>query len=201
MTTSFTQIEAGFQHISLPGERWLPAKGYSSNYYVSNMGRILTTNHYGGYAMAVMKPALDGSGYYRTVLDGKTIKVHRVVGQTWLQNPYNKPQINHIDNDRKNNRIENLEWVTKAENLAHMMKQGRQSRNYGEKCGTHILTEKQALEILDYQRANRHINNLAMSKILAEKYPLSSESIRHILKGRTWKYLRSRYSPLPPPTT
>lgn len=202
MTTSFTQTEVGCQHISLPGKRWLPAKGFSSNYYASNTGRLLTAKHYGGYAMvAVMKPALDGSGYYRTVMDGKTVRVHRVVAQTWIKNPLKKPQVNHIDHDRTNNRIDNLEWVTKAENVEHMMKAGRQTRNHGEKCGTHILTARQVWEILSFQKRYPHMSKLAMSKLLAKTYPLSSESIRHILKGKTWKYVRHEFEKHNPPTT
>lgn len=188
-TTSSIPTECGFPFISLPGERWLPAKGFSSNYYVSNMGRLLTTSHHGGHHTAVMKPALDGSGYYRTVMDGKTVKVHRVAAQTWLQNPLNKPQVNHINNIRTDNRIENLEWVTKAENLAHMIRQGRQNRNWGEKSASHILTSAQVREIRAYQQQHPEMTKLDMSIELAKTYPLKSGSIRHILKGHTWKYL------------
>ncbi|MHA2068644.1 MAG: HNH endonuclease [Candidatus Thorarchaeota archaeon] len=140
-----------------------------------------------------MKPALDGFGYLRTVVDGKTIKIHRLVAQTWINNPLNKPQINHINNDRTDNRIENLEWVTHKENIQHMMEQGRQSKNNGEKCGTHVLKEPQVREILKYQMMRPQMSNLSMSVELAKKYPIKSESIRHILKGNTWKSVRSKY--------
>lgn len=154
------------------------------------MGRLLTTSYRGGYKTSVMKPALDGSGYLRTVMDGKTVKVHRVVAETWLQNPLNKPQVNHINNDRTDNRIENLEWVTQAENLAHMMTQGRQSRNHGEKSGTHRLTEVQVLQIREFQARHPNVSKLAMSRYLAEKYPeVKPDSIRDVLKGKTWRYL------------
>ena len=124
-TTLSTTGSDIFPSISLPGEKWANAKGFSSNYYVSNMGRLLTTAHHGGYRTAIMKPGTDPSGHLRTVMNGRTIKVHRVVAQTWIENPENLPVVNHLDCDPSNNRVENLEWTTWAGNSQHAFKMGR----------------------------------------------------------------------------
>lgn len=189
MTTNTTPTKDGFKPISLPGEYWLPAKGKSLNYFVSNMGRLLTTRYKGGYKTKVMTPALDNCGYLRTVVDGKTIKIHRLIAETFIPNPLKKPQVNHINHNRSDNRVENLEWVTRQENIKHMMNHSRQSRNWGEKSGTHIIKENQVKEIL-LARKESNLSNLALANKLAKNYPLKPDSIRDILKGKTWKYLQ-----------
>lgn len=76
------------------------------------MGRLLTTRQYGNRIVAVMKPALDPRGYYRTMLDGHTVKVHRIVAENWLENPLGLPVVNHLDCNPSNNRVDNLEWCS-----------------------------------------------------------------------------------------
>lgn len=112
MITISSPLTGLFHSISLPGERWKQARGFSSNYYVSDMGRLLTLTHHGGKQPAIMRPALDANGYYRTVMDRKTVKVHRVVAETWLENPLSLPCVNHLDTNRANNRVSNLEWCS-----------------------------------------------------------------------------------------
>lgn len=112
MTTPSSEEMDSIRSISLPGEHWKNVRGHSSNYFVSNMGRLLTTRQYGANIVAVMKPARDTNGYYRTLLDGRTVKVHRIVAENWLKNPLGLPVINHIDCNRSNNRVDNLEWCS-----------------------------------------------------------------------------------------
>lgn len=111
-TIPSTEVMDSIRSISLPGEHWKNVKGHSSNYFVSNMGRLLTTNQYGANIVAVMSPAQDSCGYYRTMLDGHTVKVHRIVAENWLENPLGLPVVNHIDCNRTNNRADNLEWCS-----------------------------------------------------------------------------------------
>jgi hypothetical protein len=58
-------------------------------------------------------------GYQLVRMAGKTLKVHRVVAETYLPNTNNLPQVNHIDENKKNNCVSNLEWITNAENINH----------------------------------------------------------------------------------
>ena len=64
----------------------------------------------------------------------ETKQVHRLVAQAFIPNPFNKPEVNHIDNDGTNNNYTNLEWVTKKENVAHQIKQGRHSMQLSNKA-------------------------------------------------------------------
>ena len=124
-TTTFSSTTDLFLSISLPGERWKQVKGFTSNYFVSDMGRLLTLTHHGGKRPSIIKPAKDANGYYRTVLNGKTVKVHRIVAENWLLNPSGLPCVNHIDSNRGNNRVENLEWCSVKYNAWYGVHHGR----------------------------------------------------------------------------
>lgn len=98
-------------------EIWRPAKGYEDKYEVSNLGRVRNSKHY------IMKPSLREDGYLWIYLVSKTspnnTSIHRLVAKTSIPNPEGKPQVNHIDGNKTNNRVENLEWVTGSENVRH----------------------------------------------------------------------------------
>lgn len=93
------------------------------NYSVSTDGRI--RNDIRGELKA---PKKSSGGYYAVDLykNGKrtTARIHRLVGQAYVENPDNKAQINHIDGDKSNNDYRNLEWVTPKENMEHAMSHG-----------------------------------------------------------------------------
>ena len=92
-------------------------------YYVATDGNI-----YREGKPSPLKPDVGNYGYRRVTLstNGKIVRklVHRIVAETYLPNPDNKPQVNHIDNDRGNNAVSNLEWCTVSENALHGIKQG-----------------------------------------------------------------------------
>lgn len=118
------------------GEEWRPIAGYEGEYDVSNYGRVRSR---GFIQEAVngrrilMKPRLltqqkTKDGYMRIEISKqgrqKKFAVHRLVANAFISNPENKPQVNHIDSDRANNKAENLEWVTASENAVHACKYG-----------------------------------------------------------------------------
>jgi hypothetical protein len=79
---------------------------------VSTQGRVINqSGKTPGYRMS--------SGYMKVQYKGKHYKVHRLVAETWLDNPEKKPQVDHIDNVRHNNTLANLRWVTRSENIQH----------------------------------------------------------------------------------
>ena len=105
-------------------EIWLPIKGYEGFYEISNKGRVKSLPRNG----TIKKPKIlalsnDCDGYKIITLNkkgvAKTEKVHRLVGIAFIPNPMDKPQINHIDGDKTNNLVANLEWCTPTENNRH----------------------------------------------------------------------------------
>lgn len=77
------------------------------------------------YPPRSVKTHITPKGYIRTA---QTWFVHQIVARAWVQNPNNKPQVNHIDGVKSNNHASNLEWVTNSENVAHAYKIGLQPK-------------------------------------------------------------------------
>lgn len=96
-------------------EEWKPIAGYEGLYEVSNLGRVrsLKRNNTLG---KTLKPLTDRDGYYQITLSKNNVrvtkKVHRLVAIAFIENPNNYPVINHKDENKQNNCVENLEWCT-----------------------------------------------------------------------------------------
>lgn len=112
----------------LDGEIWKDVINYEGVYRVSNFGRVKRYFYHSGNGEYVqrhrlIKNILAKNGYFNITLIKNGLKrpigVHRLVAQAFIPNQDNKPQVNHINKDRGDNRIENLEWVTHRENISH----------------------------------------------------------------------------------
>lgn len=97
--------------------------GYAGHYTITRDGRIWSVK-----TCLWMKPEITDTGYLRVRLrrDGAQhkFKVHRLVAIVWIANPKNRPQINHLNGDKLDNRDINLEWVTGSENMKHAVRAG-----------------------------------------------------------------------------
>ena len=99
------------------------------NYSVSNLGNIINNK-----TNRILKPSIDGHGYYTVSLyaDGKqfTKKIHKLVGEYFIVNPYNKPCIDHINNNKLDNNINNLRCATLKENQMNRQINSNNTSNY-----------------------------------------------------------------------
>lgn len=107
-------------------EQWKEIKDYS-NYEVSNLGRVRNA-----ITKRIRKPNSSYGLYYvvnlRNEYGFKLLKIHRLVAQAFIPNYDNKREVNHIDGDKHNNCVNNLEWATRKENAIHSIKNGLQTR-------------------------------------------------------------------------
>ena len=105
---------------NMEGEIWKDIEGFEKKYQISNMGRVKALNFKRSGKEKIMKQSFNGRGYLKVGLrkDGKfkTLKVHRLVAQTFIENKENKPCVDHKNTIRTDNRVENLRFVTHKEN-------------------------------------------------------------------------------------
>lgn len=142
---------------------------HSSDYYVSNYGRI---RHNG----RILAGSLHQDGYVLVTIKGKQYPVHRLVAECYIENPEDKPEVNHIDGNKQNNQVSNLEWVTRSENALHAVKNGLQPkpvRVYKGKFSQDTRDEIKALW-----------NAGVSSRDLADKYGVSKTCILSIVHDK-----------------
>lgn len=107
-------------------EIWKKVEGYEG-YFVSNLGRMKSIK---SVEEKILKPTFDGKKKYLLVHlsnkgEIKTLLLHRIVASSFIKNIENKPEVNHKNCVTYDNRVENLEWVTRCENMKHAYKNKR----------------------------------------------------------------------------
>lgn len=173
--------------------------GYEGLYWVSNLGNIKTENWRNSKRTAILRPAKDERGYFKVALqkDGKlkTYRVHRIVALAFINAVESKPQVNHINGIKTDNRAENLEWCNNSENQLHAYKlglipskKGMPRTNWdapkGQDVATSILKDFQVLEI-----RKRFKKRICTREMLGNEFGVSAATIKDIVLRKSWKHL------------
>jgi hypothetical protein len=116
----------------LDSSQWKEIPGFT-NYYASIDGKIVSGPRWHRPNWNVLKPC-ECLQYSTVALDGKTQYVHRLVLLTFGGPPTSGQEVNHKDGDKRNNAIDNLEWVTRSENMQHAVANGL----FSLPCGIHV---------------------------------------------------------------
>ena len=160
-------------------------KGFE-DYYISKDGRLVKLYKNGN--IKFINPRLDAYGYMRvsiTDINGKRKdrKMHRLMAQTFIPNPENKPTVNHKDGNKQNNSVENLEWATLSEQQIHAYGNGLNSNSCELNPG-HKLTLSQVEWIKEhYIKRDKTFGVIA----LAKRFNVHRKTIGRIVNGQSWK--------------
>lgn len=178
-------------------EIWKKIKELDGFYEISNLGRVKSMPRIinssiqkCGFRISKekIKPSQDnGKGYKQLYAQVKNKRklfyIHRLVALAFIPNPENKPEVNHINGIKHDNRVENLEWVTNKENKIHAVKNNLIAQ--GEKYTASKLTDKDVLAIRRLYRMNPkfHKSNIA------KKLGVRDTTIHNIITNKRWKHL------------
>ena len=166
-------------------EIWKKIKGYEKSYQISNLGRVKsTTRKYRDGKILKLKNHKKGYKEISLCLYGikKCFKVHRLVALTFIPNPDNKLQVNHLNCIKDDNCVENLEWATGLENIRHALDNNLICGLEGELNGKSKIKNKDA-EIIRFLYSNKIFNQIE----LAAKYKIHQTAISRIVLNKTYK--------------
>ena len=176
----------------MEGEIWKDIKEYEGLYQVSNMGRVKSLNYNRSGKEKIMKQSFD-KGYLRVGLTKnrkiKTIKVHRLVAIAFIPNVENKPEVDHINTIKTDNRVENLRFVTGIENMNNELTKEkmklRNSPNKGKK-----LSDEWRKNISEANKGKVVLEETKKKISKVHKGKVVSEETKKKIKGKNngnWK--------------
>lgn len=171
-------------------EKWLPIKEYEGLYEVSSYGRVrsldaLVNNRYGqrmrrGRILSLVE---DRAGYLQVQLSNGKVrpaKVHRLVARAFIgEPPHETAHVNHVDFDKANNRVTNLEWCNALENIQHSSRAGRMD-------GAVSPKRAKKLSIDSVCKIREAIARGDTQRKVAADFNVCIRTVRRILKGKIW---------------
>lgn len=176
-------------------ETWKDVIGYESYYQVSNLGRlkrkprkIINRGNNQTLKEKIIAPYKGRKGYlfYRLRNDNKDTKrfsAHRLVALNFTPNPLEKPEVNHMDGNKENNYLDNLEWVTTKENINHAWENGLQKDRKGGANSFAKLSEENVKEII--AMLSRGCSGVEIARL----FNVTPSSISLIKKGKSWTHI------------
>lgn len=187
-------------------EIWKDIDGYNGLYQVSNLGNVKSverfrTNGKGGYIQKsrILKTGKrNGYLFVNLCKDGvvKTFKVHRLVANHFLPNPEKKPEIDHINTDSTDNRVENLRWVTHKENMNNPLSRKKQSGSMQGKKYPQGKKHKQSKQIIQFTINGKFIKQWDSVMDVERELGLKHQNICHNALGKSsncggfiWRYV------------
>jgi len=174
-------------------EKWTQIIGLEGVFDGSNLGRVKSLERLSPYKHSfrrvkekILTASLDDKGYYRYCLHHNrqydNFLLHRLIAIHFIPNPENKPEVNHIDGNTKNNDFWNLEWNTPKENIENAFKSGLMSSRKGIKNNGSKLTELQVLEI-------RELHGKITQAKISDLYGLNISTVYNIIKRKSWNHI------------
>ena len=163
-------------------------KGIKTKYLITIYGNVYSLKH-----KQFLKPYLNHKHYlcvdifYNNKRYHTTI--HRIVALTFIKNPYNRPQVNHIDGCKNNNSVFNLEWATNYENMQHAILHDLTRHVRGEDVGTSVYTQEQIEYVCDLLE-NSNLSLRDISKETNVKYT----TVKDINLRRSWDHVTNKYN-------
>lgn len=172
-------------------EYWKDIKGYEGLYQVSNLGNIKSVDRKIERSTSVMElkgktmsQYIGNTGYPMVSLcingECKRYSVHRIVAKAFLSNPLNKAYVNHIDGNKQNSNLENLEWSTPTENSIHAHENGLTNVARGERQRSAKLTVDKVKFIRESSKTVRELSLM---------FNVSKQAIRDVKMKRSWKHV------------
>ncbi len=180
---------------STKNEKWKPVKGYEGLYEISDYGnvkslakRVDSGKCHRSYPERILKAYPDPKGYVKVVLSdwnhkSHTCKVHRLVADAFLDNPYKLPQVNHIDGDKKNNTLHNLEWCDQSTNMKHAFSNGLKSVS----CELNPSSKLSKEDVLFIRSHYKPRDTEYGVTALSIKFGVHRQTIGRIVRGVSWK--------------
>lgn len=163
----------------MSNEEWKDIEGYEGLYQVSNFGRVRSLGNRSNHKdIKYLTPS--GQRYKKVKLyknsKCKTFVIHRLVAKAFIPNEFNKKEVNHIDGNKDNNNVSNLEWTTREENHFHKCVNGLNS--------TKEATEKNKIKIVQINSNGETINEFESISEASRKLNLSAANICNVCKGK-----------------